>query len=338
MTVAENVSLKPFNTFHIDANTRYFSSIQSTADFRVLMHTEVFKKSPRLVLGGGSNILFSGDFDGLIIKNEIAGIDLIKETQDHVWIKTGSGENWHDFVITCLKNKWYGLENLSLIPGSVGAAPVQNIGAYGVELQDLFEHLTAVDLETGNSIDFEAGDCQFGYRQSVFKGKFRQRLLITSVTLKLNKHPRVNLSYRALSDYFSGRDSANISPEEVSQAVIDIRQSKLPDPKTIGNGGSFFKNPVISAKEFEALHQQYTTLPYFAESAGDVKIPAGWLIEQCGWKGKRAGNAGVHHKQALVLVNHGSATGPEIVNLAREIEKSVYDKFQIKLEPEVNII
>src|SRR5690606_9169705 len=189
MTVAENVSLKTFNTFHIDANARYFSSIQSLADFRVLMHTEVFKKNQRLVLGGGSNVLFSGDFHGLIIKNEIAGIDLIKETQDHVWIKTGSGENWHDLVNTCLKNKWYGLENLSLIPGSVGAAPVQNIGAYGVELQDLFEHLTAVDLETGNSIDFEAGDCQFGYRQSVFKGKFRQRLLITSVTLKLNKHP-----------------------------------------------------------------------------------------------------------------------------------------------------
>src|SRR5690606_21326468 len=177
------------------------------------------------------------------------GIDLIKETQDHVWIKAGSGENWHDFVVTCLKNKWYGLENLSLIPGSLGAAPVQNIGAYGVELQDLFECLTAVDLETGNPMDFEAVDCQFGYRQSVFKGKFRQRLLITSVTLKLNKRPRVNLSYSALSDYFSGRDPADISPEEVSQAVIDIRQSKLPDPKTIGNGGSFFKNPVISAKE-----------------------------------------------------------------------------------------
>ncbi len=335
--VKEHFDLKEHNTMGVSAKARYFASVSSANELRQLLLDSNYKLLPKLMLGGGSNILFANDFEGLVIHLNIKGREVAGETDDHVHWKLGSGENWHQVVLGAIENDWAGIENLSLIPGSVGAAPIQNIGAYGVELEQVFHSLEALDLNTGIIKAFEHKECKFGYRDSAFKNDLKGKYVITSVTLKLNKHPKVNTSYRALSDYLKEQGIEEPTIRQVSNAVIEIRQSKLPDPKEIGNTGSFFKNPVISAEAFERLKDKHPDVPNYPDNKG-VKVPAAWLIDQCGWKGERIGDAGVHKKQALVLVNYGSATGAEIIELAEKIRRSVHDKFGVVLTPEVNIV
>ncbi len=292
-----------------------------------------------MFLGGGSNVLFCKDYEGLVIKNSIKGIQLVSEDEKHVVIKSYSGEVWHDLVMHCVEHNWGGIENLSLIPGTVGAAPMQNIGAYGVELEKVFVELEAFNLHTFELERFTKSQCNFGYRESVFKRALKNQYFIYSVTLVLTKNGKVNCEYgdilQVLKD--KGLDEATASIKDVSDAVIQIRSSKLPDPKVLGNSGSFFKNPVIDPTLFDSLKSDYPDIKGFPQEHG-VKVPAAWLIENCGWKGKRIGETGSHAKQALVLVNYGNATGNEVYQLALDIIKSVKDKFDIQLEPEVNII
>lgn len=343
MTIQENVSLQPYNTFGIDAKARYFVEITNIADLQALIRRKVYKEQEIFILGGGSNVLLTQDFEGLVIKMNIPGIEVVEENEELVRVRAGAGENWHQFVLYCITQGYGGIENLSLIPGTVGAAPMQNIGAYGVEIQDVFESLEAVHLTTGELKQFTHQECQFGYRDSIFKNTLKGKYVITHVTLRLNKQPVINTSYGAIEDTLKelrARQGYKARPviQEVSEAVIHIRQSKLPDPREIGNAGSFFKNPVVEAAKFEALQQQYAQVPGYQLPDGTVKVPAGWLIEQCGWKGKKVGNTGVHSKQALVLVNHGNAKGEEVWELAMQIKASVWEKFGIEISPEVNII
>lgn len=291
-----------------------------------------------MFLGGGSNVLFTGDYEGLVLRNCIRGIEVVEENSDYVYLKAYSGENWHDLVMHCVAKNWGGIENLSLIPGTVGAAPMQNIGAYGVELEQVFISLEALNLNKFELETFTREQCAFGYRESVFKRELKGRYFIYSVTLRLEKHPRIHAEYGDIRQVLNGRgiDSADATISDISRAVIEIRQSKLPDPKEIGNSGSFFKNPVITLEHFESLKKQYPDIKGFEQYNG-VKVPAAWLIEQCGWKGKRIGNTGSHVRQALVLVNYGGATGGEVWQLAQDIIASVDAKFGIRLEPEVNI-
>ncbi len=290
-------------------------------------------------LGGGSNILLKGDYDGLVIKNNIKGIEIIGETDEHIFLKAYSGENWHELVMYCVSRGWGGLENLSLIPGTAGAAPMQNIGAYGVELEKVFVSLEALNLETFGLEEFNGEQCEFGYRESVFKRRFKGKYFIYSVTLRLDKHPVIHAEYGDIKTVLAeqGIDWQNAGIKDISDAVIRIRQSKLPDPKDIGNSGSFFKNPVITPSHFDTLKSQYPDIKGFEQYNG-IKVPAAWLIEQCGWKGKRVGQTGSHARQALVLVNYGDAKGEDIWQLAQDIIKSVKDRFGIDLEPEVNVI
>ena len=292
-----------------------------------------------MFLGGGSNVLLCNDYNGLLIRNAIKGKQIVREDDEHVFLKVYSGENWHDTVMYCVERNWGGIENLSLIPGTVGAAPMQNIGAYGVELEQVFDQLEAFNLQSFELETFNKAQCAFGYRESVFKRQFKGQYFIYSVTFKLSKKPSIHVDY---GDIQAVLNEKGLSPEttsikDVSAAVIQIRQSKLPDPKVLGNSGSFFKNPQISKEHFEALKLQFPDIKGYPQNDG-IKVPAGWLIEQCGWKGKRVGNTGSHAKQALVLVNYGGATGAEIFQVAQDIIKSVSDKFSIHLEPEVNIV
>ncbi|MEL7533825.1 MAG: UDP-N-acetylmuramate dehydrogenase [Bacteroidota bacterium] len=333
----ENVSLQSFNTFGIDVKARWFIEIDS-----VVMATEFLVDNLNAgqavwILGGGSNLLLKNDLEGLVLRNTIMGKEVIRETDEHVYLKVGAGENWHELVLYCLENNWGGIENLSLIPGSVGAAPIQNIGAYGVELKDVFVELESLSLATGNPRTFDHAACQFGYRDSYFKRAGKGKFLITSVTLKLDKAPHsLNTAYGAIEAELATLASPH-TIQQVSEAVIKIRQTKLPDPAEIGNSGSFFKNPVISESAFAELQVTYPKLPHYPQPNGQVKVPAGWLIEQAGWKGKRIDNYGVHAKQALVLVNYGGASGADIYALSTEILRSVKDKFNIELEREVNV-
>jgi UDP-N-acetylmuramate dehydrogenase len=335
--ITENISLRQFNTFRIDVKTKFFTEINHLPQLQQLITDPVFKDNNCLILGGGSNILFTRHFDGLIIKNNLRGIDIISEDEEFVFIKAAGGESWHQLVLYCVKRNLGGIENLSLIPGSVGAAPIQNIGAYGVELKDTFEYLEALNFETGNIETFTIQDCKFGYRNSIFKNKLKGKFFITSVFLKLNKHPVLNTSYGAIQQTLDKMNIKELTVKAVSDAVIHIRKSKLPNPNEIGNAGSFFKNPEIEKSDFENLKQSFPEMPGYPSNE-KIKIPAGWLIEQCGWKGKRIGNTGAHKDQALVLVNYGNATGKEIIDLAEEIQKSVKVKFNITIDPEVNII
>ena len=332
----ENISLKVFNTFGVEANARYFAEIQSAEDFLSLLQSKAQDQS-MFILGGGSNILFTQDVNALVVKNNIKGITTLKENDEHVWLNVGAGESWHDLVLHTIDQGYQGLENLSLIPGLVGAAPIQNIGAYGVELKDRFEALNAINIENGQSVTLNNHDCQFGYRDSVFKRDLKNKFLITHVTLRLNKQAKFNLEYPALYQAIQGLDN-ELSLKLISDTVSQIRRSKLPDPKEIGNAGSFFKNPYVSEALFKTLREKHTDIPYFEVDTDNIKIPAAWLIEQCGWKGKRFHEAAVHDKQALVLVNPGNAQGKIIQQLSEEIQKSVYEKFAIQLETEVNII
>ncbi len=336
MQVQQNFPLKKYNTFGIGAIAKYFASFSSYKDLNHLIETN--NNEQKMILGGGSNILFTKNYDGFILKNEIPGIDIIKEEKDYVFIKAGAGISWHSFVMYCVQNNYGGVENLSLIPGNVGASPMQNIGAYGVEIKDVFYSLEAFHLKEKKLKIFSARDCEFGYRESVFKKNYKGQFAILNVTYRLNKNPVFNISYGAIEKELGKMKVEKLSIKAISEAVINIRRSKLPDPALIGNAGSFFKNPVIKKREFVKLESNGIEIPFYKTDEENYKIPAGWLIEQCGWKGYRKGDAGCYNKQALVLVNYGNALGEEIYNLSEEIKISVKEKFNIVLEREVNIL
>jgi UDP-N-acetylmuramate dehydrogenase len=297
-----------------------------------------FPQNRKLILGGGTNLLFTKDFDGLVLKNEIKGMELVSEDSQYVYVRAGGGENWHGLVLYSLQRNWQGLENLSLIPGSVGAAPIQNIGAYGVELKDFLYELEAFDTEENKTFEFSVNDCELSYRDSVFKNRYRNRFVILNVTFRLNKIPKFHASYDLLAEELNSMGVEELSAKKISLAVIHIRTSRLPDPAIIGNAGSFFKNPVLSILEYKNLKKINPLAPGFPQTEGFVKLPAAWLIEQCGWKGYRLGDAGCHVNQPLVLVNYGKASGREIFELSEKILASVKAAFGIVLEREVNII
>lgn len=337
LQIRENVSIKNFNTFGIDASAKYFVEINHEDDLKQLFSDEKWHNVKRLVIGGGSNVLFTNDFDGLIIKINIRGIKHLVNA-DEVIVEAGAGEVWNDFVNYCVDHNFAGVENLSLIPGSVGASPIQNIGAYGVELKDVFESCQAFEIRTGNIKEFKKEDCHFDYRESVFKQALKGLYIICSVKFKLSAVPKLNVSYGAISTELEKRGIVAPTIKDVSTVVSEIRVSKLPDPTTIGNAGSFFKNPVISKEEFDLIHTQFPEIVHFLVGTDKVKVAAGWLIEQCGWKGKVAGQTGTWKNQALVLVNHGKADGKEIFDFSTQIINSVKNKFNISLEREVNIV
>lgn len=337
MIIQENVSLKQFNTFGIDAKANRYANITSTNDLKHILKTQATK--PIFILGGGSNMLLTKDIDALVVHINLKGINIIKETTDYAIVEAQAGENWHNFILWCLEKNLGGVENLSLIPGNIGTAPIQNIGAYGVELKDVFHSCEAINIKTQEFKTFSKSDCNFGYRESVFKQELKDKYIITSVKLRLTKNIHsLNTNYGAITAELENLNITNPTIKDISKAVIKIRQSKLPDPKEIGNSGSFFKNPVISALQYEKIKHNFPDAPHYKISESEVKIPAGWLIETAGFKGKRFGEYGVHNKQALVLVNYGDALGEDILNLAHLIQKTVLKLFDIKIETEVNII
>ena len=338
MRIFQNISLKPYNTFGIDANASQFVELQTLEEVQVLCQTFNLTDRKLLILGGGSNILLTKDFDGMAIKINLKGIEIVKEDEQEIWVKAMAGESWHSFVTYCVEKNWGGVENLSLIPGCVGAAPMQNIGAYGTEIKAVFSHLKAVEIATGEIVEFNNEACEFGYRESVFKNKYKGKYIIVSVVFKLNKKPVLNVSYGAIQDVLNEKGITSPTIKDISNAVIAIRQSKLPNPAELGNAGSFFKNPEIPAEQYQLLKNEFPEIPGYPAPNNQVKVPAGWLIEQCQWKGKIVGNTGAHKNQALVLVNYGNATGNEILDLAKQIQASVYNLFKINISPEVNLI
>ena len=332
--IYSNQSLKSYNTFGVDVKAAAFVAIDSVSMLEKVLADNAL---PVMILGGGSNLLFTKDLEALVIRNNILGKKIVKETEGFTIIEVGAGVNWHELVLWTLEKQLYGIENLSLIPGMVGAAPIQNIGAYGIELKDVFVRLEAFNFETGKIDVFTNEACEFAYRESVFKKALKGKYCITKVFLKLSKRPKVNISYGAIKETLSEMGVLNPSPKDVSEAVIKIRSSKLPDPEVLHNSGSFFKNPEIDRSTFESLQIKFPEIVFYELPNDRVKIPAGWLIEQCGWKGKRNGNVGCHAKQALVLVNYGEASGQELLNHAHKVITSVKEKFGIELTPEVNI-
>ena len=338
MIVHENHSLKTLNTFGINASARYYTQLSSVAEFQEIISSTVYKNTQKLILGGGSNILFTQNFDGLVLKNNLKGISIVKETEEHYYVKAAAGEAWHQFVQYCVEHNFAGLENLSLIPGNVGASPMQNIGAYGVEIKDSVFELEALHIQDNTLHTFSNTDCKFGYRESVFKREYKNQYIIVSVTFKLLKKPNFNTSYGAIEKELQAMGVQVPSIQAISKAVCNIRSSKLPDPAQIGNAGSFFKNPEIGIDKLNSLKTQFSDLVSYDLPNGNAKLAAGWLIEQCGWKGKTIGDAGVHKLQALVLVNYKNATGAEILALSQQIMDSVQLKFDVQLEREVNII
>jgi UDP-N-acetylmuramate dehydrogenase len=338
MQILSDIELQGLNTFHIAAKAHHFAEVFSVDDIRALQSERVYKDNKKLVLGGGSNLLLTQDFDGLVVKVSIPGITLEREDLHHFYLKVSAGVVWHQFVLYCIDHGYAGIENLSLIPGQTGAAPMQNIGAYGVELKDVCTGVDAIDVHTGEEVSFSSAECEFGYRESIFKNKYRGQYIITAVHFRLNKEPRFNVSYGDIKATLDDMKVFDLSIKSVSDAVIKIRSTKLPDPAVLGNAGSFFKNPTVSFEKCQELIDKNPLMPHYPQPTGDVKIPAGWLIEQCGWKGKRVGNTGSHAKQALVLVNYGNATGQEVYQLALDIKNSVMDKFGVEMNPEVNLI
>ncbi|MDP1746632.1 MAG: UDP-N-acetylmuramate dehydrogenase [Bacteroidota bacterium] len=338
MIIHENYSLKKLNTFGIDASARYFTELSSVEGIQEILSEQTFVNTPKLILGGGSNLLFTKNVDGIVLKNNLKGIEVVKEDADFYFIKAGAGEVWHNLVMHCIANNYAGLENLSLIPGNVGASPMQNIGAYGVEIKDSFYELEALHIVDKTIHSFTNVDCKFGYRESVFKRELKNQYIIISVTYKLLKTPVFNTNYGAIQKELDEMGVQELSIQAISKAVCNIRSSKLPNPAEIGNAGSFFKNPEIVRAKFEFLKDQFPAIVGYDLDNGNVKLAAGWLIEQCGWKGKTFGDAGVHKLQALVLVNYGNAKGNEIYDLSQKIMDSVKDKFDVELEREVNII
>lgn len=336
MQLIENYALKSFNSFGIAVSAKYYCNISSYEILQELLEWNKKQQQQILVLGGGSNILFTKNFDGLVLHNALKGIELVRESEHYYYVKAMAGECWHEFVQYCVKKNYAGVENLSLIPGNIGATPMQNIGAYGVEIKDVFYELEAVDIEAQSIVVFKKGDCNFGYRDSIFKQSLKNKFIITSVTYELPKLPKYNTSYGAIEMELEKQGVKELSIAAIAKAVVAIRQSKLPDPQKIGNAGSFFKNPVMPSEKYLHLKQSYPTLAGYADGA-NTKVAAGWLIEQCGWKGYRKEDAGCYALQALVLVNYGKATGEEIYNLSEKIIQTVQHKFEIVLEREVNI-
>ncbi len=334
-----NISLKPYNTFGLDVNAQYVAMIRQEEDLEEVYDTRRFVPLPKVVLGGGSNILLTGNQRRVFMKMEIDGIRVVEEDEDEAIIEAGAGIVWHQLVLWCVERNLGGIENLSLIPGTVGAAPIQNIGAYGVELESVFDSLDAFEGRTGERRQFSREECQFGYRDSVFKGKLKGKYIVTRVRLRLTKkNHQFHTSYGAIGQTLEEMKVASMTLEDISRAVIHIRQSKLPDPAEIGNAGSFFKNPVVEKPLIEALKELYPSLPTYPVDDGYSKIPAAWLIDQCGWKGTRRGDVGVHVNQPLVLVNYGGGTGKELVRLSRDIQQSVSKTFGIDLQREVNVL
>lgn len=345
MLIQRDVDLKPFNTFGVSVRAAALADFSSTAELRELLALDELAALPRLVLGGGSNVLFTRDWPGLVLRNTIPGIVVMEETDTHVLVRSGAGVVWHELVVHCVSQGWGGIENLSLIPGKVGAAPMQNIGAYGVEIKDTFDHLEALKVETGEIVRFDRAACAFGYRESFFKREGKDRFIILSVVFRLSKHPVLNMSYGNIKHELEERGITAPTLHDISDAVIYIRRSKLPDPAVIGNAGSFFKNPVVPASEVERIKMILPDLVTFPSPSGSVKLAAGQLIEKAGWKGYRADTAsgagagyGVHKDQALVLVNYGQATGAEVWDLSGRIVESIREKYGVELEREVNII
>lgn len=335
MNFQKNYSLKNLNTFGINVEATAFSSFSTLKEL-----DDCIKSRPvddLLILGGGSNVLFTKKVEAAVLLNQLRGISLRREDEEYVWVKVGAGEVWHEFVLHCIKNNWCGVENLSLIPGSVGASPMQNIGAYGVEIKDVFHELEAYEIKTGKMHVFSAAECAFGYRESVFKRSLKNQFVITSVTFKLLKKPRLSTHYGAIQEQLQQMGVSHPTMRDVSNAVIAIRQSKLPNPSELGNAGSFFKNPVVPTEQALKLQQIAPAIPLYDVDDTHKKIAAGWLIEQTGWKGKVVGNCGVHKQQALVIVNYGGAQGNEIYQLSEQIVQNVFQKFGVLLEREVNI-
>lgn len=337
MRILENVNLKSFNTFHVSAYARYFLDATDIEHLREGLAFCQEQAIPFMLIGQGSNLLFREDYPGLVIELNIKGVDFVAETPTHRHVKAMCGENWHEFVQFCLAQGCYGLENLSLIPGTVGAAPVQNIGAYGVEISDYLHELEAMEVVSGDLRRFSREECEFGYRDSVFKRRLQGQYIICSATFALPREPRVNIRYPALAKALAGVPPARLTPELVGRTVCEIRRSKMPDPSVLGNAGSFFWNPVLEKAAFEALQRRFPDIVGYPEH-GKVKVPAAWLIEKAGWKGYREGDVGVHREHALVLVNHGEATGAQLFELSRKIQDSVKRLFGIELSPEVRII
>lgn len=339
IAIQKSIDLKSFNTFGIQAKAQYFTSVASRDDLGELIQSDIFKNEKHLILGGGSNLLLTKDFSGLVIQNKLNGTSTIEENDNTITLRIASGEPWHPFVLYCVQHNWGGIENLSLIPGTMGAAPMQNIGAYGVELCDVVEKVEGIDLATGVLRTFTNAECEFGYRESVFKKELKGKIFISSVTLTLTKKNHLlNTEYGAIKDTLHAMHITSPTIQSISDAVIAIRRKKLPDPTAIGNAGSFFKNPVITAEHYHSLKMIFPEIPGYSTENQLVKVPAAWLIEQCEWKGKRFGDAGVHAHQPLVLVNYNNASGEEIFSLAMNIRTSVQQKFEIELTPEVNII
>ena len=338
MTLIENCSIKPYSTFGIEAKARYFATVSTVEELSEVLHHIKVKGLPVLILGGGSNLLFTKDFEGLVIKIEFRGITVDIQNDETVLVTAGAGEDWDSFVSFCVENGYAGLENLSLIPGVVGTCPVQNIGAYGVEVKDTIDHVTAYDRRTGKISILTNEDCHFGYRESIFKYAAQGRYFITSVTFRLMLNPVFHIQYGSIGAELAAMGVSSLSLSAIRNAVISIRTRKLPDPLIIGNAGSFFKNPAVNAIRYKRLHDTFPGIVAYELPDGSFKLAAGWLIEQCGWKGYRKGDAGVHAHQALILVNYGHATGIDILILATEIRTSVKAKFDIELEMEVNII
>ncbi|MCO6162497.1 UDP-N-acetylmuramate dehydrogenase [Flavobacterium sp. NRK F7] len=335
MIFETDFSLQPFNTFGINALAKQFVAVHSKEELATVLqnHNDIF------ILGGGSNMLLTKNIDKLVVHVDLKGIEIVDTNDDFVWVKAQAGENWHQFVLYCIEKNYGGLENLSLIPGNVGTTPIQNIGAYGVEIKDTFFCCEAMEIATQKLVTFDKESCAFGYRESIFKNELKNQYIITSVTFKLTKkNHKLNTSYGAIEEELAKQNISNPSLKEVSNAVIAIRQSKLPDPKELGNSGSFFKNPIVSKQIYEQVKLKYPNMPHYPVSETEVKVPAGWLIEQAGFKGKRFGDAGIHKNQALVLVNYGTATGTEILEVAQNIQKTILEQFGISIEAEVNII
>lgn len=357
-----NHRLKDLNSFHLDVRAKKYCQCSSVSELQEILASAEYRKSSPLIIGEASNILFSGDYEGLVLRPFLLGREIIRETRDHVWIRAGAGENWDEFVDWCTVWGYGGLENLSLIPGSVGSSPIQNIGAYGVEVDSSVEEVYALDVITGSKLTFRNESCRFAYRDSIFKHEWKGQCIVTSILFRLSKKPKLNLSYGIVAERYeafrngssgeifqiSGTDKPDKpGPVDISklqdvqvlrQVIINIRRSKLPDPGQLGNAGSFFKNPVVTEAEFNRISGEYPGMPSYPQGQGFRKIPAAWLIEQSGWKGKRLGDAGTYEKQPLVLVNFGNAGGKDILELASAIEKDVFSNFGIRLEKEVNVV
>jgi UDP-N-acetylmuramate dehydrogenase len=337
MQIQNNFSLKKYNTFGIEAKAKQFVAVHSVEELKQILATH--KTEAKFILGGGSNMLLTQDINALVIHIDLKGKKIIKEDNDYVWVESQAGEVWHEFVLWSIDHNLGGLENMSLIPGNVGTTPVQNIGAYGTEIKDTFVSCNTVDIATQELVTFTKAECKFGYRESIFKQEAKDKYVITSVVFKLTKrNHKINTAYGDITKELEKNNIVTPNLKEVSNAVIAIRKSKLPDPKELGNSGSFFKNPIIPKELYEKVHAQFPEMPHYVVSETEVKVPAGWLIEQAGFKGKRFGDAGIHKNQALVLVNYGNATGQEIFAVSKDIQATVLNKFGIAIEAEVNVI